>query len=87
MQPVRIAGTPPAYYPTISDAYSHIWTGGTIEAREFLFDEDVNLDRPIPVIIQGEYDNSYLEKSGLTAIQGRLTVRLGSMTVADIEIR
>jgi hypothetical protein len=87
LQPVRVAGTPPAYYPTISDAYSHTGSGGTIEAMEFLFDEDVNLDRPIPIILQGGYDNSYLEKSGLTAIEGRVTVQLGALTVADIEIR
>jgi hypothetical protein len=87
MQPVRVAGTPSAYYLTISDAYSHIGAGGTIEAMEFLFEEDVTLYRPITVILQGGYDNSFFEKSGLTAIKGSLTVKLGSLTVADVEIR
>jgi hypothetical protein len=87
MQQVRVAGRPPAYYLTLSEAYSHTATGGTIEAREFLFDEDVNLDRPIPVILQGGYDESYMEKSGLTAITGSLTVKLGSHTLADVEVR
>jgi hypothetical protein len=85
--PVRVAGTPPAYYLTISDAYGHTGSGVTIEAREFLFEEDVTLDRPIPVILQGGYDGSYSEKSGLTTIHGLLTVQLGSLTVADVEIR
>jgi len=86
MLPVRVAGSPPAYYLTLSEAYSHTGTGGTIEAREFLFDEDVTLDRPIPVILQGGYDSSFSEKSGLTAIQGRLTVLSGSLTVEGVEI-
>jgi hypothetical protein len=85
--PVRVAGADPAYFLTISEAYSHTGTGGTIEAMEFLFTEDVTLDQPIPVILQGGYDNSFFEKSGLTTIHGLLTVQLGTLTVEDLEIR
>jgi hypothetical protein len=85
--PVRVAGADPAYFLTISEAYSHTGTGGTIEAMEFLFTEDVTLDLPIPVILQGGYDSSFSEKSGLTTIHGLLTVQLGTLTVEDLEIR
>jgi hypothetical protein len=85
--PVRVAGTPPAYYPTIAEAYGHTDPEGTIEATEHLFEEDVTLGRPIAVALQGGYDESYTEKSGLTAIKGSLTVKLGSLTVADVEVR
>jgi hypothetical protein len=87
LMPVRVAGTSPAYYPTIGEAYTHTDSGGTIEAQEYLFKEDVTLDRPIAVALQCGYDESYTEKSGLTAIKGSLTVKLGSLTIADVEIR
>jgi hypothetical protein len=87
LQPVRVAGTPPAYYPTIGEAYSHVDPGGTIEAQVHLFEEDVTLDRPVVVALQGGFDESYAEKSGLTAIKGSLTVKLGSLELADIAIR
>jgi hypothetical protein len=86
-QPVRVAGIPPEYYTTIGEAYGNVGDGGTIEAMEFLFDGDLNLYRPISVILQGGYDGSYSEKSGLTAINGSLIVKLGSLTLADVEIR
>jgi hypothetical protein len=87
IQPVRVAGNPPAYYSTLGEAYSHTVSDGTIEAQEHIFEEDVALDRPIPVTLQGGYDESYSEKSGLTAIKGSLTVKLGSLTVADLAIK
>jgi hypothetical protein len=85
--PVRVAGIPPVYYPTIGEAYSHTDSGGSIEAQEHLFVEDVFLNSSIAVKLQGGYDELYTEKSGLTAIKGSLTVRLGSLTVADVEVR
>jgi hypothetical protein len=84
---VRVAGTPPDYYQTIGEAYSHTDTGGTIEARVYLFEEDVILDQPIPVILLGGYDDTFSGKSSLTIIKGRVTVQLGALTIADIEVR
>jgi hypothetical protein len=85
--PVRVAGNPPAYYPTIGKAYENIGSGGTIEAMEHMFEEDVTLGMPVPVILQGGYDKLYQVKSGVTAIKGSLTIKLGSLEVADLEIR
>jgi hypothetical protein len=85
--PVRVAGTPPAYYPTVGEAYTHTDSGGVIETQEHLFEVDLVLDSPIAVTLQCGYDESYTEKSGLTAIKGSLTVKLGSLTIADVEIR
>jgi hypothetical protein len=85
--PVRVAGTPPAYYPAIGEAYSHTDPGGTIEAQEHLFEEDLVLNSSIAVTLQGGYDELYTEKSGLTSIKGSLTVKLGSLVVADLVVR
>jgi hypothetical protein len=86
-KPARIEASPPLYYSLIGDAYAHLGAGGTIQAREYLFTEDMTLDRPIPVVLDGGYDKSYAGKTGYTNIKGLLTVQLGSLTAADIEIR
>jgi hypothetical protein len=85
--PVRVTGPPPAYYTAIGVAYSHMDPGGSIEAQALLFEEVVILDSPITVTLQGGFDESYTEKSGLTAIKGSLTVKFGSLMIADVEIR
>jgi hypothetical protein len=85
--PVRVAGSPPAYYPTIGEAYTHTDSGGTIEAQVHLFEEDVTLGRPVAVTLQGGYDEFYQDKSGITTIKGSLTIKLGSLMIADVEIR
>jgi hypothetical protein len=84
--PVRVTGTPPMYYQTIGKAYENIGSGGTIEAMEHMFEEDVTLGMPVPVILQGGYDKLYQVKSGVTAIKGSLIIKLGSLEVADVEI-
>ena len=63
-------------------------TGGKIEAREFLFGEDLILNRGgIAVTIEGGYDIRYLGNSGYTTLMGILTVRNGSLIVEGVEIR
>ena len=88
LKPAWIPSPTSSYYTSIGDAYSHLEAlGGTIESREFLFEEDVILSRPIPVVLDGGNDKSYAGKTGRTSIAGRLTVQLGSLTAADVEIR
>jgi hypothetical protein len=87
LKPVRIPGLTPDYYLSIGDACGHLGEGGTVQAREYLFTEELTLDRPVPVVLDGGYNKSYSGKSGRTTIDGQLIVQLGSLTVADIEIR
>jgi hypothetical protein len=87
VKPARTAGAPPSYYDSIGDAYFHLGTGSRIEAREFLFDEDLLLNKGIPVSIGGGYDIGYSGNSGYTTIRGSLTVQNGSLMVERVVIR
>ena len=84
MQP---CGPTPDYYLSIGDASGYLGEGGTVQAREYLFNEELTLDRPVPVVLDGGYNKSYSGKTGPTTIDGVLDVQLGSLTVEDIEIR
>ncbi len=87
LKPARVNGAVPAYFATLGEAYGNLGEGGTIQAREYVFPAELSLDRPLSVVLLGGYDKSYSGKSGPTAIDGSLAVRLGSLTVEDVEIR
>jgi hypothetical protein len=87
VKPARIEGVTPAYFDGIGEAYSHLIAGGTIRARDFLFTEDLLLNRGMAVAIYGGYDIHYSATSGCSTIKGSLTVQSGSLTVRSIVIR
>ncbi|HBA72555.1 MAG TPA: hypothetical protein DCZ63_10370 [Geobacter sp.] len=87
VQPARTSTT--SYFDTLSAAYAAlpVSTGGTIQARQFTFVENPNLNRSIPVILLGGFNPAYTDNSGYTTIQGTLTVTLGSLTADRVVIR
>jgi hypothetical protein len=87
VQPARIPGNPPAYYTLLGDAYLHLSAGGTIQAREFPFEEGLTLNRSLAVTIEGGYDLDYSGRSGFTILKGCLIVQNGSLQVAGVEVR
>jgi hypothetical protein len=87
VQPARIPGNPPAYYMFIGDAYTHLPAEGTIQAREFLFDEELTLNRGLAVTIEGGYDLDYSGRSGFTTLKGCLIVQSGSLKVEGVAVR
>jgi hypothetical protein len=88
VKPARIEGTTPTYYDGIDGAYGHLPAGGgAIRGREFLFTEEVVLNRGIPVTVEGGYDIHYSARSGYSTIKGSLTVQSGSLTAGYIVLR
>jgi hypothetical protein len=85
--PARIAAIPPLYFYNLTDTYEALVSDGTIEAREFYFEEDLTLDRNVALILDGGYDSLYSTQIGRTVMKGRLTVIGGSLTAARLEIR
>ncbi len=87
VQPARTSTT--SYFDTLSAAYAAlpVATGGTIQARQFTFVENPNLNRSIPIILTGGFNPAYAANSGYTTIQGNLTVALGSLTADRVIIR
>ena len=87
LKPVRIPGPTPGYYESIGEAYAGLTTGGTIQAREYLFSENVIPDRDVAVTIEGGYDSGYSGNSGYSTINGSITVQHGSLTVGGVLVR
>ena len=87
VQPARISGS--SYFGSISAAYASLpdTTGGMIQARQFLFVDEPNFSRAIPVILTGGYDPTYTTMNDYATIQGKLTVGLGSLTANRVAIR
>jgi hypothetical protein len=88
VKPARIEGVPPAYYDGIGEAYGNLAAdGGTIRGREFLFTEEVVLNRGISVTVDGGYDLHYSARTGYSTIKGILAVQSGSLTVGNLLLR
>jgi hypothetical protein len=87
VKPARIPSNPPAYYTLIGDAYAHLPAGGTIQVREFLFDEELTLNRSLAVTIEGGYDLGYSGRNGFATLKGCLIVQSGSLQVEGVEVR
>ena len=87
VQPARTSSE--SYFDTLSAAYAALpdSSGGTIQARQFPFPEDPNLNRPIPITLTGGFNAAYSSNSGYTTILGDLTVALGSLTADRVIIR
>jgi hypothetical protein len=73
-------------YPRIHDAYLLLGAGGTIQARQVEFTENLILDKNIAATLEGGYNTAYTDNSGYTTLHGYLTVNRGSLTVENLVI-
>ena len=87
LSPVRIAGTTPVYYSTLQAAYDAAIDGDTIQSQDAIFVEDFNLNLNKSVTLEGGYDCDYAVITGVTIVNGTMTVSDGSATVADFEVQ
>ncbi len=83
--PVRIAGTTPAYYPSLHDAYAAAAGGSVIQAEAINFIESLALNRAIAFTLQGGFDSAFSTRAGNTTLQG-LTIQSGSVTIDGVTI-
>lgn len=74
-------------YASIYEAFAAVNSGGTIQAREFEFVEDLTIDRDFPVILKGGYDVAYSGNSGYSTIDGTVTVETGALTLERIILK
>jgi hypothetical protein len=86
MLPVRTCATP---YPTLQSAYDNYYDPAEISAIEMLAgDLPGSLDayRPIDITLKGGFDTTWTPSSGITIIQGEITISHGSLTVEKVVI-
>ena len=81
--PVRIDGTPPAYYPTLQSAYDASSDGDIIQSQDIAYTEDLLMDINKSIIMDGGYDCSYMGVAGKTIINGTMTISDGTVTIGN----
>lgn len=85
-KPVRILELS-AYYPLIHDAYAAMSVGGTIQARNVEFTENLLLNKAIAVSLKGGYESGYVVSSGYSTINGTVSIAQGTLVMDRIIIR
>ncbi len=85
-RPVKIG---PTTYPTIQTAYSDATDGQSILMRSIVFAEGLVLASPSnpSIVLQGGYDCDFGTNTGLTTVQGSLTVSSGAVTIENVVIQ
>ncbi|HDH13468.1 MAG TPA: choice-of-anchor D domain-containing protein [Nitrospirae bacterium] len=84
--PVRIEGAIPVYYSTLQAAYNAAVDGDIIQSRDITFTEDLNINRSISVTFKGGYDCDYTTITGLTTLNGTLTISDGTVTFENFVV-
>ncbi len=82
--PVRIAGVSPVYYSSIQDAYSASQDNDIIQMQDAVFPGNIYIDRDISIILQGGFDCSYNNNTGITTLDGSMTISSGTVMIENI---
>jgi hypothetical protein len=88
-QPVRVVGTATIYYTTLQDAYTNINTvdGDLIQSQDVTFNGGMTINLDKSVVIEGGYDCAYSVITGVTTINGNVTITDGSVTIENFVIQ
>jgi M6 family metalloprotease-like protein len=84
--PSRITGVTPAYYGSVQAAYDAADGGNTIQGKDRVLIGDVTMNLDKVVILEGGYNCSYSAVSGVTTVQGNMTVSNGTVVIGDFVI-
>lgn len=88
VQPVRVPlAALVTDYSSLTLGYGAVPDGGSILARSFIFSEDLQLNENKRVILWGGYDTGFASTTGVSVLNGRLTVVNGSLVVAGLVIK
>jgi hypothetical protein len=83
---VRIDGVPPIYYSSLQNGFEAA-TWGIIRSWGVTFTENLTLNRPVMVKLMGGHNGAYTAQTGVTTINGKLTIGKGSLMVDRLTIR
>ena len=88
--PVRIYGTPPAYYPTLQQAYNAAAGAPAavlMQAQGVTMAGSLTLNAAKNIVLKGGYDKTFTSQTGITIVDGSVTVSKGSLIVDELSIR
>ena len=74
-------------YTSMQDAYNDASSGNTIQGRDVTINENINLNRPVTVTIQGGYNCDHTAVTGKTTITGNMTISDGTVTMENIQVQ
>ncbi len=74
-------------YISLQDAYNAAADGNTIQSHETAITENLNIDIDKSVTISGGYDCSYTGKTGVTTLNGNMTITNGTLNIEDLIIQ
>jgi subtilisin family serine protease len=85
--PVKIAENWSSIYTSPQQAYNNALSGNTIISQAYTFDQDLNLNQPVSVKIEGGFDANFVNKANYTEIKGTVTISKGSAIMDNIVIK
>lgn len=74
-------------YGLINAAYGAVGDNDAIQLRDLTFSEAIDCNRSVAVTLRGGYDSGFTANSGVTTINGSLTITSGSVTLENIVVR
>lgn len=83
----RILRIPPSFFGTLQAAYNSAADGEVIQPQAFVYTEDLNINRPITVALDGGYGLDYTATTEYTVVMGTLTVIDGTVIVNNIALQ
>jgi YD repeat-containing protein len=83
--PANLAGDSTAY-SLLQSAYDAAPDNGTIQIRNLTFTENININRPVSVKMEGGYDCLHTPTRGTTTIEGDMNISDGTVETESIVI-
>ncbi len=84
--PVRVVGATTSYYDSIQTAYNASEDDDTIQSRDRVFVEELQINIEKSVILKGGYNCTYTDQTGNTIISGIMTLSSGDVTIENFVI-
>ena len=83
--PVKIVSTG-AGYSSLQSAYDAAGSGDVILSQDALFTGDLFMDLNKSVAFEGGYECSYTARTGITSLNGNMTVSNGTVTIGGLSL-
>jgi hypothetical protein len=80
VSPIRILESS-ICYGSLQSAYGATNAGWTLQSQESIPAGDLLVDRDLSLKLSGGYDSSFTAQSGMTKVQGNLTIRNGTVNI------
>ena len=85
--PVLLLGLSSTSFGQIQAAYAAAPAQSIIQSQGVTLIENLVLDRPIALTLQGGYDQGFVANPDMTTVVGSVVIKSGSVTVENLVIR